>query len=77
MASVLELVLVSLFPVCILRPNLVMVLCMILTPSMASSRELNRAAQSSTYISMCMNKDRLECVECEWLVREPVWCGEW
>ena len=74
-ALVLDLVWVSLFPVCIFRPSLIMIFLIILIPSVASLWELKSAAQSSTYISMCVRNWWAEVDLGFWLVRVPVLGG--
>ena len=77
MASVLDLVLVSLFPVCIFKPNLAMTSLIILVPLDASSWELKSAAQLSTYISMWVSSWWVEVDLVFWLVSVPVLGGAW
>ena len=77
MASVLDLVWVSLFPVCIFKPSLAMTSLIILVPLDASSWELKSAAQSSTYISMWVSIWWVEVDLGFWLVSVPVLGSAW
>ena len=75
MASVFEAL--FLFPECIFRPNLIIIFCMMRVPWMVSSLDSNRVAQSSTYISMWVRRQRSELSEGLWLVRVPWFGGEY
>ena len=77
MASVLDGLLVSLFPVCMVSPSLFIILSRILIPAVIYSLVLNRDAQFLTYMSMCVRRCVCESDEALWLESEPWLGGEW